>query len=422
MSRPSGRYFASVIAKIQEYKNQENIVIDQNFKDQLKANIIAKIQNLPVQSVVKEEAKVEGAAVMMASPEQVSSLENSVQSPSIDEVFLNEPILPADQKPAASILDKEIDLNPAYYEVGSEDGFLDKLLKWKYQLAAIPALLLLVMVVVAVKNLPLDLTKKGVDSTQSQNVQMPDSQAASQSEIMTQPNTQAADQKDSQISSQGSQSGIQSGTQSVPVQNKASSDVKPLPSVAQPLSQLVTITPPASQESPTNTAAGDNQATQPAQTPAPSQVTNTTPTESEPTNTSTKAAVTVQSPINTALNFKVYYKNNYVEAEKAAFEQKVLTPLLTDKTFAYVIVRDGGSGKVMVDVYKKDGTFTRYNYVYNATLKVWTAGAGSQTTTTQTQTVTQQAVTQQVIQYQIIQQPSFDYFTQPIINYTRVNP
>ena len=111
-----------------------------------------------------------------------------------------------------------------------------------------------------------------------------------------------------------------------------------------------------------------------------------------------------------------------MEAEKAAFEQKVLTPLLTDKTFAYVIVRDGGNGKVMVDVYKKDGTFTRYNYVYNATLKVWTAGAGSQTTTTQTQTVTQQAVTQQVIQYQIIQQPSFDYFTQPIINYTRVNP
>lgn len=421
MSRPSGRYFASVIAKIQEYKNQENIVIDQNFKDQLKANIIAKIQNLPVQSVVKEEAKVEGAAVMMASPEQVSSLENTVQSPSIDEVFFDAPVLPEDQKPAASILDKEIDLNPAYYEVGSEDGFLDKLLKWKYQLAAIPALLLLVMVVVAVKNLPLDLTKKGVDSTQSQNVQMPDSQAASQSEIMTQPNTQAADQKDSQISSQGSQSGMQSGTQDRPVQNKASSDVKTIPSVAQPLSQLVKLTPPASQENPTNTAAGNTQATQPVQTPTPSQVT-TTPTVSEPTNTSSKAAVTVQPPISNAVNFKVYYKNNYVEAEKAAFEQKVLTPLLTDKTFAYVIVRDGGSGKVMVDVYKKDGTFTRYNYVYNATLKVWTAGGGSQTTTTQTQTVTQQAVTQQVIQYQIIQQPSFDYFTQPIINYTRVNP
>lgn len=43
MPRPMGRYFASVIAKIQSFKDQESIIIDQPFKSRLRQDLLEKI-------------------------------------------------------------------------------------------------------------------------------------------------------------------------------------------------------------------------------------------------------------------------------------------------------------------------------------------------------------------------------------------
>ncbi len=50
MARPTGRYFASVIAKIRDAKKKENIVVDDGFKMQLRSQLMAKIA-LQVQPV-----------------------------------------------------------------------------------------------------------------------------------------------------------------------------------------------------------------------------------------------------------------------------------------------------------------------------------------------------------------------------------
>ena len=43
MARPTGRYFASVIAKIRDAKNNEKIIVDEDFKQLLRGRLVMKI-------------------------------------------------------------------------------------------------------------------------------------------------------------------------------------------------------------------------------------------------------------------------------------------------------------------------------------------------------------------------------------------
>lgn len=88
-----GRYFVSLIRKLQQLKKRENISVDENFKLQLRSQL------------------VERAAVLKATPGMQSA--------------------------------------------GSLGGIFERFLKWRYQLAVIPVFLLLVGVVTAtISNLP----------------------------------------------------------------------------------------------------------------------------------------------------------------------------------------------------------------------------------------------------------------------------
>jgi|GEM_PF-5822744 len=54
MARPTSKYFTPVIKKILEAKRMENIVIDQQFKDTLRTQMMSKISAAPIQKEVRE--------------------------------------------------------------------------------------------------------------------------------------------------------------------------------------------------------------------------------------------------------------------------------------------------------------------------------------------------------------------------------
>ena len=441
MSRPVGRYFASVISKIQEYKRQENIVLDPDLKARLRANLIAKIQGVAGGANMQFAAvAADTIAVSVSVPKTMSARFNPVEeaSPSLAQIFPEEQELPGESGPVGSILDKEVEdgsgLNPQFAEVTEENGFIESFMKWKYQLALIPAFLLVVVVVLAARRLPVDFSTKTQEVGSSQNQQTEIAQT-------TQPQTQA----------QQAQTGL--------AQPQTEAQVKPLSQLLPNLNQGNSLPSQDSNETFTQNVQSIPSYTQPLNTPvatAPSQPVTTT--QNQPMTTprvqtpgpEVAVPATTGDPldivkINNLVSVKVYYKNDFTGAQKTLFEQENLIPLLSNQTVSYVIVRDGGSGKTIVDVYKNGGTYSRYNYVYNSRLNVWSrTGASSlpvqqapipaattATTTTATTTTTAQPPIQVApqpqqtfIPYQIIQGASFEYTLSQnsVINYTRVNP
>lgn len=467
MSRPVGRYFASVISKIQELKRQENIVLDPDLKARLRMSLIARIGGASVsQFATVPISKTQEVPVSIQKIMSARFNPAEAASPMLSQVFPEEQELPGESGPVESILDKEVEdgsgLNPGFAEVTEESGFIESFMKWKYQLALIPAFLLVVVVVLAVRRLPVDFSSKtqevgGEQSQIAQSVQT--GQVSQQTEVVQAEGVTQSQQAQIALT-QSQQAGIAQPIQSQTQPQQAQTGLAQPQAGAQvkPLSQLL----PNPNEGFTQNGQSVPSYTQSLNTPAataPSQpVANT---QNQPV-----TAPRVQTPgpevvvpattsdpldilkINNLVDVKVYYKNDFIDVQKSLFEQKNLIPLLTNTSFSYVIVRDGGSGKTSVDVYKNGGTCVRYDYVYNSRLNIWSrvgvvtapvqalipATTTTTTTTAQPTLQTTQPVPvpttvapqpqQTFIPYQIIQGPSFEYTLSqnPVINYTRVNP
>lgn len=362
MARPVSKYFSSVVKKFAEAKSNENIVVDQDFKVMLRAQIMGKISNSPAVSNFKP--------------------------------------LEAD----------EYNYNPGTVDEVGTVGFIGFLSRWKYAVAAVPTLLLLIVVAAQFFRMPVQIdsgvkTEESLVQTGSEqsgdtvivppyeeeNITVPE-----ESKIITFPGESVMPSKYKKVNYQQDGKGysvnsapaIQNNNQTKQAKNynyaspnsaysnsykkQKSNNYSPPPQqqnppqnqYAMPVVPTVPFYQPY-QQTPVNGASGapfysapsggaDNVPVQTSPPQAAPLVNSAPAVDSAPAQAGLPADNSNQN-----MNFQIYYDSGsggFANDEKTVFEKVVVPGLVDDKAVNYIYVFGNPDQTVRVEIHFQDGT------------------------------------------------------------------
>lgn len=171
MSRPNSRYFGQVIKKFSEAKRGEQIVVDEQFKASLRQSLFF---GMPLSAPKHEVAKQPANEHVLPQERAYEPIKPELKQPALTHIYeqpvtfeppaLDEPVkleeIPSYESP--NFAD-----NQAGLEIEEEPSFWDFLRKYKYNIALVPSMLLLVIVAIQASKLPVQIKTQVLVPTSS---------------------------------------------------------------------------------------------------------------------------------------------------------------------------------------------------------------------------------------------------------------